>query len=411
MVAPLWPEDCTRHGPVASAGMTIEFPPGFLWGTATAAHQVEGGNWNNDWWMWEHNPASPCVEVSGDACDHFHRYPDDIALLADLGFTTYRFSVEWSRIEPEDGEFSRSALDHYRRMAATCREHGITPIVTLHHFTTPRWVCHLGGWEEPDTASRFERFAARVASALGDVIGWACTFNEPNIVATMGYLAGVFPPGRRDPALRRAVNDIFIDAHHRSVAALKAGPGDFPVGLTLAMSDYQAVDGGEDKRDRIRRNMEDVYLEAARGDDFIGVQTYSRTRVGPDGVLGPEDGVPTTPMGYEVWPDALQATIRRAWAVTELTPILVTENGISTADDTERIAYVTSALQGVRAALADGIDIRGYTYWSALDNFEWAYGYAQQFGLIAVDRETFARTPKPSAHWLGAVAKANALDA
>ena len=141
--------------------MTQRFPDGFSWSTATAAHQIEGNNWNNDWWAWEHNPASGCAEPSGDAIDHYHRYPDDIALLAELGFGTYRFSIEWSRIEPEDGEFSKAALDHYRRMCATCLEHGITPIVTYHHFTSPRWVSHLGGWEEPDTADRFARFCGK----------------------------------------------------------------------------------------------------------------------------------------------------------------------------------------------------------------------------------------------------------
>jgi beta-glucosidase len=390
--------------------MRIEFPEDFLWGTATAAHQVEGGNWNNDWWMWEHDPTSGTVEVSGDTVDHYHRYPEDIALLAELGFTTYRFSLEWSRIEPERGEFSSAALDHYRRVCATCRENGITPIVTFHHFTTPRWVAHEGGWEEPDTADRFVRYVEKATAAVGDLMGWACTFNEPNIVATMGYLAGVFPPGRRDPLLRRAVNDIFIDAHHKSVEAVRSGPGDAPVGLTLAMTDYQAVDGGEERRDRIRRNMEDVYLEAARQDDFIGVQTYSRARVGPDGAMGPEDGVEQTQMGYEFWPESLEATIRRAWEVTDGVPIMVTENGIGTDDDTRRIAYISRALGGVRNCLDDGIDIRGYTCWSAMDNFEWAFGYRPQFGIIAVDRETQVRTPKPSAHWLGGIAKANAFD-
>jgi beta-glucosidase len=389
--------------------MSITFPPGFLWGTATAAHQVEGGNWNNDWWEWEHNHESPCVEPSGDAVDHFHRYPEDIALLAELGFGTYRFSVEWSRVEPCEGEWSLAALEHYRRMCATCLEHGITPIVTFHHFTTPCWVANHGGWEDPDTANRFAFFAEKVTQHLGDLIGWACTFNEPNIVATMGYLAGVFPPGRRDRSLRHAVNDILVDAHHKAVGAIKAGPGDFPVGLTLSMSDWQAVDGGEDYRDHLRQHMEDIYLEAARDDDFIGVQTYSRTRVGPLGALGPEEGNETTQMGYEFWPDALEATIRRAWEVTEQTPILVTENGIGTDDDDRRIAYVTRALHGVRRCLDDGIDIRGYTYWSALDNFEWALGYRPTFGLIAVDRETFQRTPKPSARWLGEIARTGTL--
>ncbi|HUS62316.1 MAG TPA: family 1 glycosylhydrolase, partial [Acidimicrobiales bacterium] len=229
-------------------------------------------------------------------------------------------------------------------------------------------------------------------------------------VATMGYLAGVFPPGRRDAALRRAVNDVFLDGHRKAAAAIRSGPGSAPVGLTLAMSDWQAVDGGEARRDRIRRNMEDVYLEVAREDDFVGVQTYSRTRVGPDGALGPEGDNERTQMGYEFWPESLEATIRRAWEVTDGVPVLVTENGIGTDDDTRRIEYVTRALRGVRKCLDEGIDVRGYTYWSALDNFEWALGYRPTFGLVAVDRDTFVRTPKPSATWLGSIARANALD-
>ena len=197
------------------------FPDGFLWGTATAAHQVEGGNWNNDWWAWEHDPASPCVEPSGDACDHYHRYRDDIRLLAELGFTMYRFSMEWSRIEPEDGEFSVAALDHYARMVDACREFEVEPVVTLHHFTSPRWVAAQGGWANPQTAQIFGRYVERVMSAFGDRLGLVCTINEPNVVATMGYLVGLFPPGEQDFARRAAANETFIEAHH---------PGHEPVG-------------------------------------------------------------------------------------------------------------------------------------------------------------------------------------
>jgi beta-glucosidase len=386
------------------------FPDGFTWGTATAAHQIEGGNWNNDWWVWEHDPSSGCAEPSGDACDSYHRYGEDIALIAELGLDNYRFSIEWSRIEPEEGEFSKAALDHYRRVCAACHEAGIAPVVTYHHFTTPRWLAAKGGWEDPATADRFARYAERTAAALGDVTSRACTINEPNMVATIGYLGGAFPPGVRDRARRRAVNAVFVDAHRKAYEAIKSGPGDAPVGMTVAMADFQALPGGEAKRAQILEGLEDVFLETAAGDDFVGVQTYTRTRVGPNGAVGNEEGVETTIMGYEFWPEALGACLRRAWEVTGRTPLLVTENGIAAEDDGRRVAYVQRALEGVLDCLDEGIEVLGYTYWSALDNFEWAYGYGPTFGIIAVDRATFARAPKPSARWLGDVAHANALD-
>ena len=394
--------------------MARSFPNGFQWGTATAAHQVEGGNTNNDWWAWEHAEGTPCVEPSGDACDQYHRYEDDIALLAALGFGSYRFSIEWSRIEPEEGFVSRAALDHYRRVAAACLAHGIRPVVTFHHFTSPRWVAADGGWTNPAVVDRFGRFCETAVAHLGDLIDRACTINEPDVVAFVTYAIGLFPPGTVDPALVAAAHDNFCAAHTRAVEVLKAGPGDFPVGLTLSMADYQAVPADDPAavatRDRIRSSVEDRYLELARTDDFIGVQTYSRTRVGPDGELGAEDGVPVLPMGYEYYPEALAATIRQAWAVTEGTPVLVTENGIGTDDDEQRIAYVRTALGGVLDCLDEGIDVLGYTYWSALDNFEWAFGYGPRFGIVDVDRRTQQRIVKPSGHWLGAVARANALD-
>jgi beta-glucosidase len=386
-----------------------EFPEGFIWGTATAAHQIEGGNVNNDWWVFEHTDGSGCVESSGDACDSWHRWPEDLDLASGLGLNSYRFSVEWSRIEPEEGEWSRATLDHYRRVVAGCRERGILPVVTFSHFTNPRWLASKGGWEAPDAPERFARLCGKTAAALGDIVGMACTLNEPNIVSMMGYLAGVFPPGVHDVERRRAVSASLCRAHRLAVEQLRSGPGDYPVGLTLSMTEYQATPGGEERRDRIRRSMEDIFLEATEGDDFIGVQTYSRMRVGPDGALDVERGVPVTTMGYERWPQGLEATIRRASLMTGGIPVFVTENGISTEDDSERISFVTEALEGVKRCLADGIEVLGYTYWSLLDNFEWALGYGPKFGLVSVDRNTFERSPKPSAKWFGEVARANAL--
>ncbi len=393
--------------------MTRAFPQGFSWGTAAAAHQVEGNNTNNDWWEWEHRPETVCVEPSGDCCDHYHRYPDDIALLAALGFTNYRFSIEWSRIEPEEGHFSRAALDHYRRMCAACHEHGIDATVTFHHFTTPMWATADDGWAGDKIVDRFTRFCEKATDHLGDLITTGCTINEPNVVSFVGYMIGAFPPGiiSRDRWL--ASTDNFIAAHRKAYDVIKAGPGDFPLGLTVSMDDYQAVPADDAdalaKLDSIRRHSEDVYFESCRGDDFIGVQTYSRHRVGPEGSLPPEEGVDVLAMGYEFWPESLAATIRRAWEVTEHLPVIVTENGIGTDDDVQRIRYVTAALEGVLDCIDEGIDVRGYTYWSCLDNFEWAFGYGPRFGIIDVDRDTQRRIVKPSGEWLGRIARANAF--
>ena len=390
--------------------MATTFPDGFLWGTATAAHQTEGGNWNNDWWAWEHAPNTAAEEPSGDACDHYWRYPEDLDLLVELGFGAYRFSLEWSRIEPEDGEWSTAQLDHYGRMIDACRERALLPVVTFHHFTTPRWVAATGGWTNPETAERFARFCERAGSYLGDRIGLACTINEPNIVPLMGYLMGMFPPGRSDDLDGYAkATDTLVGAHRQAVEALKACPGDFPIGMTLSMSDWGAEPGHEEKIDEYRSHHEDVYLHAARGDDFFGVQAYSRTRVGEAGVIGPEPGVEVLDMGYEYWPRAAEASIRHAAEITGA-PIYVTENGIGTDDDALRVRYLRESLAGVARTIDEGFDVRGYFHWSLMDNFEWAFGYRLMFGIVAVDRATQARTVKPSARWLSTVVRTNALD-
>ena len=189
------------------------FPDGFRWGTATAAHQIEGGNVNNDWWRWEHTPGSGCKESSGDCCDSWHRWPEDVALLQELGFTDYRFSLEWSRIEPADGEFSTVALDHYARVCEGLLEAGIAPVVTFHHFTTPLWLADQGGWANESMPDRFAAYCERVAERLDGLMARACTINEPSMVSTLGHLAGAFPPGKQDRELRHRVNEIFVRSH------------------------------------------------------------------------------------------------------------------------------------------------------------------------------------------------------
>jgi beta-glucosidase len=396
------------------------FPEGFLFGTATSAHQVEGGNINSDWWEWEHAQGTPCREPSGDACDFYHRYGQDISLMAGLGFNAFRFGIEWARIEPEEGEFSNAALDHYRRVLTSCREHRITPIVTFHHYTLPRWLQAAGGFLSGQYPHLFARYCGRAAFALGDLIGYACTINEPEGLGEGGYVVGVNPPGRKGDieAMWRVVEHA-LEAHRLGAAAIRS-QASIPVGVTLALPDLQYEDGAQpgDTHVELNSRVSDRFFELARHDDFIGVQTYTRNRFGPEGPRGPHvewgKGLPReteeiTQLGQEFYPQALGNTIRRAWKSTQGTPILVTESGIATADDQKRVRFIDAALREVRACLDDGIDVRSYLYWTLLDNFEWSLGYEPRFGLVAVDRKTFARTPKPSAYWLGGVAHARSL--
>ena len=409
------------------------FPDGFLWGAATAGHQVEGGNINADMWPLEWAPGSIFAEPSGDACDHYHRYDDDIAILADLGLDAYRFSIEWSRIEPEEGYFSRAALDHYRRVMGSCLEHGVTPVVTCSHWTAPRWFAGTGGWSNDAAPARFARYVERATEHLGDLFSWVATFNEPNLMA-LGMHTGVIPMGVGeheldaedtstttgtgggvggfDPARYRMGffgGDVerMASAHRMAVDAIRSG-SDAQVGWTLALVDLQPSDDGNERFQRALQAASLDWLDVSRDDDFVGVQTYSRHRIGPDGPLPPPAGAPVMQTGWEVYPEALGHTVRLA-AERSGVPVFVTENGMATDDDDARIAYTAAALEGVAACIADGVDVRGYLHWTLLDNFEWMAGYQMTFGLVAVDRATFARTVKPSARWLGEIARANRL--
>lgn len=396
------------------ASPDAEFPEGFLFGSSTAAHQVEGGNANNDWWAWEHAAGTPAAEPSGDAIDQYHRYAEDFALLASLGQNAHRMSLEWSRIEPEPGEFSRAALEHYRRVLGTLAEHGLEAFVTLHHFTNPRWFSARGGWAARDAVETFERYCECVGEALGDLMPWACTINEPQIVSRMGYLEGWFPPGIINPGLWRKVTRTFVAAHAAAVRALGAGAGDPKPGICLQLPDFEPARPGDPDCEaftaEIRREMADVYLEDLPG-AFVGVQYYTRERLDP-GLPGhhgpPPAGAPLTQMGWELNPDGLGRAIRLA-AGSGL-PVVITENGIATADDGMRIAYMRSHLEQVAQALRDGIDVRGFMYWSAFDNFEWNEGYRPLFGMVGIDREDgLRRIVRPSARAYGELARTRSL--
>jgi beta-glucosidase len=385
------------------------FPDGFLWGAATAAHQVEGGNVNNHYWEWEHAPDSPFAEPSGDAVDHYHRWREDLDLLAGAGFNAYRFSLEWSRIEPEEGELSRAALDHYRRIADGCRERGLAPVITLNHFSTPRWFHHDGSWLGPKAGDRFARFTELALPAVRDA-AYVITLNEPNLAACLPVLAAMAARGEPVNGLPRPdqrITDALLAAHQCSLAVLR-GAGAPPAGLALVGQEWIAEDGADEEMAAHRAVMEDQFLAVAKDGDFVGLQVYSCARIGPDGPVPPAPDLMTL-AHIEYRPQALGASIRRVSSVLPDTPILVTENGVATADDQQRIEYTDGALRGLHAAISDGADVRGYLHWSLLDNFEWFSGYGPTLGLIAVDRTTFARTPKPSLAWLGAIARRNRL--
>ncbi|MHA7133611.1 glycoside hydrolase family 1 protein [Oerskovia turbata] len=389
----------------------LSFPDGFLWGAATAGHQIEGNNINSDWWVKEHTPGTSIVEPSGDAADSYHRYPEDMRLLAEAGLNTYRFSLEWSRIEPERGFVSRAGLDHYRRMVDTAHSFGLQPVVTLLHFTVPRWMHDAGFWRADDAAELFARYTETVLPIVSEGVEHVCTINEPNIAAMLAGgedASNLVAFGLPNPDLQ--VADTLLDAHRRSREILATVPG-LKSGWTIATQAFHAAEeeGAQEKLHEYGYPRDFWYLEQSKGDDFLGVQAYTRTFIGAEGPLPIPEGTPLTINGWEVFPPALELGIRSAWELSGGTPIMVTENGMATADDAQRIAYTDAALRGVHATIEDGIDVRGYLHWSALDNYEWAAGYGPTFGLIAFDPVTFERRPKPSLGWLGEVAQRNGL--
>jgi beta-glucosidase len=416
-----------QSSPAAPADKSKSFPANFLWGCATAGHQVEGNNTNSDLWAIEHLPESMFKEPSGDACDHYHLYPQDIAMVAGLGFNTYRFSLEWSRIEPEEGFFSRAALEHYRRMLSTCRELGLKTMLTYSHFSIPLWFAKKGGWEFAGAPDLFARFCGKATNHFGDLIDYASTFNEPDIPQLLNWFdtPGVNLTEMFHSSLGKVrkqlgapeFSDLFlgdgmknrdglIAAHYKGFAAMKAVRPNIPVGFNMAMLDDQPAPADS----HIAEKRADVYgpwLEVAKKCDYLGVQTYSRAIVGNKD-LPPAKGAEVTQVGWEYYPDCVEHVVRYASKEAGV-PLIVTENGIATNDDTRRIAYIQQALTGLKRAIDDGVDVRGYIVWSLMDNFEWMSGFEPKFGIVAVDLATQKRTIKPSAAALGNIARRNSL--
>ena len=450
----------------------MTFEKDFLIGAATAAHQVEGNNIHSDYWVQEHMVPTDFLEPSGEAVDHYNRYGEDIRLMSRAGLNAYRFSIEWARVEPEEGKFDEAEISHYRDVIRTCRDNGIEPIVTLLHFTSPKWLISKGGWESDETPEYFARYTRYVIERLGSELKYVCTINEANMGIQVAAIAKRYmqqmmakvqaagsaqggdsgkasPDASKSPAAtdsgKKAAQDgtvqmglnlekmmanqkaaeaermelfgvartecftsprtphgdeLVMEAHKAARAVMRELAPHIRVGLTLSLHDIQALPGGEENAAKEWADEFTHYLPAIQGDDFLGVQNYTRTRIDASGSLPVPEGAELTQMDYEFYPQALANVIRRV-AEDFKGDLIVTENGIATADDSRRVAFIETALAGVKSCLEEGLPVKGYFYWSLLDNFEWQKGFSMTFGLIAVDRATQTRHPKESLGYLG----------
>jgi beta-glucosidase len=448
----------------------VRFPKDFHWGAATAAYQIEGA-WDADgkgesiWDRFAHTSGRIKHGDTGDvACDSYHRWREDVALLREMNLTSYRFSISWPRILPQGtGTPNARGLDYYGRLADALLAAGIRPFPTLYHWDLPQALEERGGWPNRDTAARFADYAHAVVRALGDRIGQWMIFNEPSIFTTMGYLVGIHAPGRRDPEAWLRAGHVVNLAQGEAFRAMRAERPELAIGTAFNMSACEPAADSEADRDaaeRWHRLLNLWYLEPAlrgrypdafpgglplermgvrEGDlelvraplDFLGINLYTRTLVrahpkDPLGIgaqaVGPVGGTegPRTDFGWEVWPRALRDVVVRITRDYDRPAIEITENGCSYADgpgpdgavrDPRRIDYHRGYLEALAQAIDAGADVRGYHAWSLLDNFEWGEGFAQRFGLVWVDFATRDRRLKESGRWYGRVAAENGFDA
>jgi beta-glucosidase len=452
----------------------LSFPLDFVWGVATASYQIEGavaegGRLPSIWDTFARTPGAVLGGDTGDvACDHYHRYPEDVELLGQLGVRSYRFSLAWPRLQPTGrGPLSAAGLDFYSRLIEALREHDIEPWVTLYHWDLPQRLQDAGGWPARDTAERFAEYAAAVHERLHDRVRFWTTLNEPWCSAFLGYAAGVHAPGVRDDAAALRSAHHLLLGHGLAVRAMRANHrADDAFGLALNLYPVRPASADEADVDAARRIdglanrlfldpllrgrypadvLADVDGVAGRehihdGDqeciaeplDFLGINYYSRhlVRHRPDAANGSAPwpgsrdvefvvgGLPRTAMGWEIEPEGLYDVLTRVSREYAPPPLYVTENGAAFADvpdadgvvaDADRIAFLDGHLRAAQRAIADGVDLRGYFAWSLMDNFEWAMGYSKRFGLVYVDYTTLRRTPKDSARWFAAVTRRNGL--
>jgi beta-glucosidase len=417
------------------------FPESFLWGTATASHQVEGGNHGNDWWEWEQVPGHiKHGDRSDPACEHYERFAEDFDLLRSLHQNAHRFSIEWSRIEPAPGEFSATALAHYRDVLQALRDRGMEPLVTLHHFTNPTWIARAGGWDAPQTSEYFARFAQRVTDELGTLARSWITINEPTVVAYQGYLRGEWPPGTRDLGAAARVLVNLLRGHWMAYERIKSRHPELQLGLAhhLRVFDPARWFMPQDRAvaAAFNRVFNETMLKSLRlgrlvfpltragrasgprhSQDFVGLNYYARELVKFNHRYRAElfgervlpAGASRSDLNWELYPNGLYRTLRSL--LREQLPILVTENGIADATDSKRPEFLLTHVGAMLRAIQTGVPVRGYFHWTCFDNFEWAEGYSAKFGLIACDPVTQERRPRPSARLYAEICRLNGLPA
>ncbi len=382
----------------------------FLWGVATSAYQVEGGIERADWSDFERTIGED-FEGAGNACGHYDHALEDVRLIRQAGFAAYRFSVEWSRIEPMPGVFYREAIGHYRAVVDECRRVGLEPVLTIHHFTLPRWLARRGGPLARDFAEHFAALTRRLSDAL-DVTYWL-TVNEPMVLAVMGYVDGSWPPGEKSVPRALAAVRALARAHRRAYAILKATPGR-KVGIAKHLTVFYPFDPGR-AEDRLgvrfqRRLFNEWFFTLVSGTlDFVGVNYYARSYSrGPFGILGSRPGEPVTQMSWVSDPEDFRRALREA-ARHEL-PVMVTENGIATLDDAERARYIEDHVRVVLEEREAGILITGYFYWSLWDNFEWREGWRPHFGLAPRPGEGSRLDLRPSGKIYAGIARTDGAE-
>jgi beta-glucosidase len=409
---------------------TLHFPANFLWGAATAAHQVEGGL-DNEWSEFERRPgAIKGGDQSTAGVDHYNRFDGDFALAEAMGHNAHRLSIEWSRIEPERGSWNMAEVAHYHEVFASLRKRGLEPFVTLHHFTNPRWLAARGGWLNAEAGEDFARFAAFAAKEFRHEVRYWITVNEPNIYAWHSYVTGQWPPRKRSLGGAFRVMANLGHAHVAAYRAIHETYAEDPrasrpeVGysqnlMTLSpYADWSPVDRWIARYgDRVfNESFLDVVAARHGALDFIGVNYYTRAHIRFPALVLALTGAPVNDLGWEIYPEGLHQALILAGRYARLPdgrkiPVYVTENGICDATGDRRGEYLVSHLREVHRAIRDGVDVRGYIHWTLMDNFEWAEGYSPRFGLFYIDRERdLARVETPAVNVYRSIIARNAVD-